>query len=242
MLADTGPAGRAGDRGRRPLAGTALSAWLDRLASGGRITLLRNRRNLGFVASVNRGMEAAGTHDVALLNSDTEVPPGWLRGLRRRPMRRRASPPSRRSPTTRRSAAIPATTAGRCHSARTWHDRCVCREVNAGRSVAVPTTVGFCMYIRRAALDEVGGFDAEAFGRGYGEENDFCLRAARAAGPIGWPATRSSYHEGSVSFGAGATTGRQQAMDTAVPALSGLRAAGRAACEATMRPGRFGSR
>ena len=32
--------------------------------------------------------------------------------------------------------------------------------------------------IRRAALDAIGDFDAATFGRGYGEENDFCLRAA----------------------------------------------------------------
>src|SRR5579863_561325 len=34
-----------------------LSAWLDTLAAGGRITLVRNRRNRGFVASVNVGIE-----------------------------------------------------------------------------------------------------------------------------------------------------------------------------------------
>ena len=33
------------------------------------------------------------------------------------------------------------------------------------------------MYISRSALDEVGLFDAETFGKGYGEENDFCVRA-----------------------------------------------------------------
>jgi hypothetical protein len=53
-----------------------LSAWLDRLAKSGAIVLLRNKKNLGFVASVNRGMRHAGDRDVALLNSDTEVPPG----------------------------------------------------------------------------------------------------------------------------------------------------------------------
>jgi hypothetical protein len=57
------------------------------------------------------------------------------------------------------------------------------------------------MYIRRAALDQVGGFDAEAFGRGYGEENDFCLRATR----LGWRhlAAPDTFvrHLGSVSFG-----------------------------------------
>jgi GT2 family glycosyltransferase len=32
--------------------------------------------------------------------------------------------------------------------------------------------------VRRAALDAIGHFDQATFGRGYGEENDFCLRAA----------------------------------------------------------------
>ena len=41
----------------------------------------------------------------------------------------------------------------------------VCQTVNVGRAVDVPTTVGFCMYIRRKALDEVGAFDAERFGQ-----------------------------------------------------------------------------
>src|ERR1700722_4266971 len=58
-----------------------LSAWLDRLAAKGSIELVRNRRNLGFVASANIGIEAAGSHDVALLNSDTEGPPGGLMRL-----------------------------------------------------------------------------------------------------------------------------------------------------------------
>jgi GT2 family glycosyltransferase len=26
-------------------------------------------------------------------------------------------------------------------------------------------------------MDDIGAFNASAFGRGYGEENDFCLRA-----------------------------------------------------------------
>ena len=65
------------------------------------------------------------------------------------------------------------------------------------------------MYIRRAALADVGAFDAEAFGRGYGEENDFCLRA----GARGWRHLLACdtfvYHEGSVSFGAGAPAAAQ---------------------------------
>ena len=45
----------------------------------------------------------------------------------------------------------------------------------------LPTAVGFCMAIARRAIDRVGLFDEARFERGYGEENDFSLRA-RAAG------------------------------------------------------------
>jgi hypothetical protein len=60
--------------------------------------------------------------------------------------------------------------------------------------------VGFCMFIRRDALDLLGAFDAERFGRGYGEENDFCMRAWKA----GWRNVLAAdvfvFHEGAVSF------------------------------------------
>jgi len=71
---------------------------------------------------------------------------------------------------------------------------------NAGRSIDLPTAVGFCMLIRRDCLREVGMFDARRFGRGYGEENDFCMRAAKA----GWRNILAAdvfvFHEGEVSF------------------------------------------
>ena len=58
-----------------------LSAWLDKQAAAGRIELLRNQRNQGFVASVNFAIKVSAKHDVVLLNSDTEVPAGWLSRL-----------------------------------------------------------------------------------------------------------------------------------------------------------------
>jgi hypothetical protein len=51
-------------------------------------------------------------------------------------------------------------------------------RVNTGQSCEIPTGVGFCLFIRRGCLDDVGFFDEQRFGRGYGEENDFCLRAS----------------------------------------------------------------
>ena len=46
----------------------------------------------------------------------------------------------------------------------------------------IPTGVGFCMYIRRECLDSVGLLREDVFAQGYGEENDFCIRARH----LGW--------------------------------------------------------
>jgi GT2 family glycosyltransferase len=42
----------------------------------------------------------------------------------------------------------------------------------------VPVAHGFCMLIRRSVIKEYGLFDT-AFGKGYGEEVDFCMRVKR---------------------------------------------------------------
>ena len=214
VLADPArPAGRVivvDDRSPEP----ALSAWLDELAADGRIMLVRNRRNPGFVASVNRGMQAAGTHDVVLLNSDTEVPAGWLRRLAAQayaaPRIASVSPFSNHATI----CGYPRKAGGPIPFGKTLAQvDAACQAVNAGRRVELPTTVGFCMYIRRAALEEVGPFDEKAFGRGYGEENDFCMRAAAH----GWSHVLACdtfvYHEGSVSFGAGGEKLAERGLD-----------------------------
>lgn len=43
----------------------------------------------------------------------------------------------------------------------------------------VPTGNGFCFYIKREVFNTIGLFDEEEFPRGYGEENDFSMRALR---------------------------------------------------------------
>ncbi len=182
----------------------ALSAWLDRLNETGAIRLIRPPRNLGFVAAVNRGIQAAGDRDVALLNSDTEVPRGWLARLAAHayagariatvsPFSNNAticSYPNRDGGDLAFGADLAAIDAAT-------------RAVNVGRSVEIPVTVGSCMYIRRAAIDEIGDFDREYFGHGYGEEVDFCLRASAR----GWRHLLACdvfiYHAGEVSFGNG---------------------------------------
>ncbi len=180
-----------------------LVEYLEKLAANGLLTLLHNSENLGFVKTVNLGMALNPDRDVVLLNSDTQVCGDWLDRLRRAayssgdigtvtPFSNNATICS--YPEFPRGNALPPDVSIE------QLDR-LCAELNAGERVEIPTAVGFCMYIRRTCLDEVGYFDEQRFGRGYGEENDFCLRA-RAGG---WRSVLTGdtfvYHAGSVSFG-----------------------------------------
>jgi len=179
-----------------------IVAYLDDLAAHGKIELLRNDQNLGFVRTVNRGLALHADRDVLLLNSDTEVAGDWLDRMRacayREPDIGTVTPFSNNA--TICSYPFEGWTGGTPGTLGLAGLDRVFASVNAGRRADLPTAVGFCMYIRRACLDAVGAFDAERFGRGYGEENDFCLRAAAA----GWRSVLAAdvfvFHEGAVSF------------------------------------------
>lgn len=181
----------------------ALAEWLSDEARAGQFTLLRNATNLGFVASVNRGMALHPDRDVVLLNSDTEVANDWLDRIVRcagaEPRIATVTPFSNNAticsyPFDGWQGQLP----GGLGLAAL--DALFARTL-AGEVVDLPTAVGFCMFIRRACLDAVGVFDERTFGRGYGEENDFSLRAAKA----GWRnvlcADTFVFHQGGVSFG-----------------------------------------
>jgi len=166
------------------------------------VELLHNPSNLGFVATVNRGMSLHPDRDVVLLNSDTEVANDWLDRL----LHAAAANPDAATITPFSNNATICSFPRFCHYSplpEHWPlaelDR-LFAERNGGKIVDIPTGVGFCMYIRRACLDTVGPFDERRFGRGYGEENDFCRRAAKA----GWRnllcCDTFVYHRGGVSF------------------------------------------
>lgn len=180
-----------------------VTSLLDDLASRGLIILLRNEKNCGFVHSVNIGMSQDQSLDVVLLNSDTEVYGNWLDRLRdaaySEPMIGTVTPFSNNATICSyplfcedypKAIEIPFARLDELAS-----------EANAGRLIHIPTGVGFCMYIRRGCLQAVGLFDEQAFGRGYGEENDFCLRATAS----GWSHVLAPNifvrHLGRVSFG-----------------------------------------
>lgn len=179
-----------------------LSTELKRLASIHGFTLLTNKDNLGFVGTVNRGMRLHPRRDVILLNADTVVAAGWLDRLRAAAYVAdnigTATPFSNNAticsfPLTCQENAIPAGLSVERLDALFAH-------MNTGQVIDIPTAVGFCMYIKRAVLEEIGYFDEAQWGKGYGEENDFCLKAST----LGWRHVAACDvfvgHEGGVSF------------------------------------------
>lgn len=166
--------------------------------------LQRNATNLGFVASVNHGMALHPDHDVVLLNSDTEVPPGWLQRLRSAAYRRvnigTVTPFSNCGSLA--SYPVPSVENAMPENFTLEQLDHLFQVANAGQTVDIPTGVGFCLFIRRDCLDDTGGFDEATFGKGYGEENDFCLRASKR----GWSHVLATdcfvFHKGRGSFGA----------------------------------------
>jgi glycosyltransferase involved in cell wall biosynthesis len=73
---------------------------------------------------------------------------------------------------------------------------------NPGESTEIPVAIGFCMFIRRFAWQLVGPFDAERYGRGYGEEVDWCMRAVALGLAHRLALDTFVHHEGETSFGA----------------------------------------
>lgn len=167
------------------------------------LVLLENPQNLGFVATANRGLQHDTERDVVLLNSDVEVANNWLQRLREaaylHPQAGSLTPFSNNATIfsfpnfCQDNALLFGLDVGEI-------DRTFAAQFTAADAFEVPTGMGYCLYLRRDCLIEVGDFDLETFGRGYGEENDWCQRAQR----VGWRnlhvANCFVYHKGGVSF------------------------------------------
>jgi GT2 family glycosyltransferase len=178
------------------------------------LQLIEHSENRGFVASVNEGITALNGRDVIILNSDTEVPPGWIERL----IAAAEACPDAASVTPFSNNATICSYPNFCadnHIPADLDRKAIDQlfaKANSGVTIEIPTGVGFCMFMRRSTIDEIGVFDEQAFGRGYGEENDWCLRASSK----GWKhilcADLFVYHAGGVSFGKEATSLQANAL------------------------------
>jgi O-antigen biosynthesis protein len=160
----------------------------DRNARLPAVEVRHNAINRGFTANVNQAFAALRADEhLLLLNSDTLVTRGWLDE-----MMRTADTDARIGTVTPFSNN--ATICSFPDFQREWP---VPDDADA---IDIPTGVGFCMLMTRACIDAVGRFDIENFPRGYGEENDFCMRAAAAQFRNVLCPNAFVAHEGGVSF------------------------------------------
>ena len=182
-----------------------LRDWARRDHGDLRVTLLENDSNLGFIGSVNRGFEQALAHGegpVILLNSDAMVPAGWCSRLLAPLVDKQvasATPLSNDAeifgaPVLCTPTALTAGQGDQIDAAM------AARIAPDAPRVAAPTGVGFCMALGRDWLKDLGGLDT-IFGRGYGEEVDWCRRASARGGQHVAVANLFVEHRGGASFG-----------------------------------------
>lgn len=189
---------------------TATTQWLrQRCQENPIFTLIENPLNAGYTCAVNIGLRSSSAEYVITQNSDTIVTPGWLAGMVR---------------CMESSAKIGIV--GPLSNAASWQNIPQLRDesgafaVNAlplGMDVEgmaqivakasqrtyprLPFVNGFCFMIRRAVIDAIGYMDEENFPVGYGEENDFCIRAVDAGFELVIADDVFVYHAKSKSFG-----------------------------------------
>lgn len=191
--------------------GTETRSLVERFArtqSG--VVLVRFEDNLGYTRAANAGMRETSAPYVVLLNSDTVVAQDTFDKL-----------------VACGEQAPRIGIVGPLSNAAGWQTVPVLRgpgkgfhvnELPKGYSVddmarlteavadaslpIVPLVNGFCYAIKRRVLEDVGLFDELTFPIGYGEEDDFCLRAADAGYVCAIATDAYVFHEKSASFGA----------------------------------------
>lgn len=172
------------------------------------VVLIRNDDNRGYTRSANAGIVETTAPYVVLLNSDTRVARDTFDKL-----------------VACGEQAARIGIVGPLSNAAGWQTVPVLRsaargfhinELPAGYSVddmerliesvddgglpVVPLINGFCFAIKRQVLEDVGLFDEVTFPVGYGEEDDFCLRAVDAGYVCAIATDAYVFHEKSASF------------------------------------------
>ena len=132
-----------------------------------KIVVLDNEQNMGFVKTVNKGMKYS-ENDVILLNSDTEVTSNWIEKIQKCAYSNEYI-----------ATVTPLTNNGTIASVPNFgvdnelpenmileEYAKMIEEISKNRYPELTTGNGFCMYIKRNVINELGLFDDETFGKG----------------------------------------------------------------------------
>jgi len=187
-------------------------SYLETVASAHAQTdLIRREKAGGYTIAANTGLRASKAEFICLLNSDTIVPPSWLKKMTRvfadhydvgivGPLSNAASwqsVPDLSAPEG--GWAINELPQG-------WDVGFMDAFISEQRPKdtlfpRVPLVNGFCYMLRRNVIETIGLLDEEGFPRGFGEEDDFCFRAANAGFGLMIATNTFVYHAKSKSYG-----------------------------------------
>jgi len=149
--------------------------------SAGKVVIIRNLRNEGFIKAVNRGMRFSDAGYLCILNNDTEVKPGWLNeiiDIFRKNLDVGIVNPSSNTFCDVYSPAIK-------NFKGKYQELCGARA--------------FAVVIKRKVVEKIGYLD-EAFGMGYFDDVDYSKRAGKAGFKTVKARASFVYHTESASF------------------------------------------
>ena len=166
------------------------------------VIIIHNKENKGFSNNINTGMVQSKERDVLLLNSDTIVTKKWVEKIVECAYSDRAigtvTPLSNNAtlcsvPNFCEENLLP-------EGMNVDQVAAIVEECSLKKYPRITVANGFCMFIKREVINTIGNFDAETFGRGYGEENDFCNRAEQMGYIHVMCDDTYIYHSGTKSF------------------------------------------
>ncbi len=166
------------------------------------IVVINNESNKGFSYNINLGMSQSIDRDVILLNSDTIVTKDWVEKI----VACAYSDCSIGTVTPLSNNATLCSVPNFCEENSLPEGMTIeqvaqiVEECSLKKYPRITVAHGFCMFIKREVINLIGNFDAETFGRGYGEENDFCNRAEQMGYIHVMCDDTYIYHSGTKSF------------------------------------------
>jgi GT2 family glycosyltransferase/uncharacterized protein YoxC len=181
--------------------------FLESFSAEHQATLLRNEQAGGYTRAANQGLRRAKAEYALLLNSDTVVTDEWVDRMIAiaesddkiglvGPLSNTASWQS--IPEIEKSgdwASNPLPNGVTINEMGRWVKR-----FSPRLWPWMPLLNGFCLLIKRDVIAQVGYFDEDEFGDGYGEEDDYILRARE----MGWECALADdvyvYHAQSQSY------------------------------------------
>ncbi|MBO3276234.1 class I SAM-dependent methyltransferase [Pseudomonas schmalbachii] len=190
--------------------GSALETktYLEEFVFGQPAILIRNDIAQGYTKAANIGMRASTADNLVLLNSDTIVSPKWIDRL----IQCAKSSPRIGMVGPLSNTASWQSTPNLLDKDGDWSSNPLPSGYTvvdyAGEVARVSQQIhpsvgflnGFCLLIKKNLISDIGLFDEEIFARGYGEENDYCLRAIQNGWELAVADDCFVYHAQSKSY------------------------------------------